>query len=69
MQINGPDATEHARRDRMRVRVRAADALRREINSWVSELENYPEHFTQSETAKIAELLKVSRALHRSLNR
>jgi len=60
---------DYVRADRIRVRSRAADALRREINSWVSELEQYPEHFTARETAKIVELLKLSRALHRTLNK
>jgi hypothetical protein len=67
-----PTATDDNARapaDRHRVRYRAADALRREINSWVSELEHYSDHFTDAETGKIAELLKLSRALHRSLSK
>jgi hypothetical protein len=55
--------------DRYRVRDRAATALRREIISWVSELKYYGEHFSESETAKFAELLKLSRALHRALSK
>lgn len=60
---------DYVRADRIRVRCRAADALRREINSWVSELDSYPEHFTAGETAKIMELLKLSRSLHRTLSK
>ena len=51
------------------VRARSADALQREINSWTSEVECYPDHFTVDEIVKIAQLLKVSRALHRSLSK
>lgn len=56
-----------ARSHRDVVRVRSADALKREINSWTSEMEAYGEYFTDAERAKIARLLQTSRALYRSL--
>lgn len=55
--------------DRIRVRARCADALRREINSWVDEVDHYAHCFTDQQLADVAALLKLSRKLHRSLNK